>query len=70
MHPDPHHPAPTAHAHNIHAADPVVEDERRDDLPGTGLAWGWGFLAAVALVALIGGATLFGTLVMAWVMPL
>jgi hypothetical protein len=66
MHPDPHHPA---HPHNIHAADPVVENERRDDLPGTGLAWGLA-LAAAGLIALIGGATLFGKLVMAWVMPL
>jgi hypothetical protein len=68
MHPDPHHPAPTAHAHNIHAPDPV-EDERRDDLPGTGLASGWGFLAAV-LVALYGVMWLFASLVTAWVMPL
>jgi hypothetical protein len=64
MHPDPHHPAPTAHAHNIHAADPVVENERRDDLPGTGLAWGLvGYAALIVLGVVIGGA-------LWWVMPL
>jgi hypothetical protein len=69
MHPDPHHPAPTAHAHNIHAADPVVEDERRDDLPGTGLAWGLVGCAA-GLTAFGGGVWMFASLVTAWVMPL
>jgi hypothetical protein len=39
------------------------------DPVGDASAWAWAF-AAVALIALIGGATLFGKLVMAWVMPL
>jgi ABC-type nickel/cobalt efflux system permease component RcnA len=68
MHPDPHHPAPTAHAHNIHAPDPA-EDERRDDLPGTGLAWGL-VVCAAGLTAFGGGVWLFASLVTAWVMPL
>jgi hypothetical protein len=39
------------------------------DPVGDASAWAWA-RAAVALIALIGGATLFGKLVMAWVMPL
>jgi hypothetical protein len=64
MHPDPHHPA---HAHNIHAPDPV-EDERRDDLPGTGLAWGL-VIAAAGLTAFGGCVWMFVALRLAWVMP-
>ena len=63
MHPDPHHPAATAHAHNIHAPDPV-EDERRDDLPGTGLAWGLVVYAALIVLGVVIGNALW------WVMPL
>jgi fatty acid desaturase len=63
MHPDPHHPAPTAHAHNIHAPAPA-EDERRDDLPGTGLAWGLVVYAAIIVLGVVIGSALW------WVMPL
>jgi ABC-type nickel/cobalt efflux system permease component RcnA len=65
MHPDPHHPA---HAHNIHAPGPV-ENKRRDDLPGTGLAWGL-VICAAGLTAFGVAAWLFSSLVTAWVMPL